>query len=246
MVTQKHSGSTALTQNVGLALQALYRVADRPGHLPGLAVFYGPSGYGKSFAAGHAAGETTAFYVEARNSWSRKAFVEAVANEMGLPTHRLTLPQIVDKVAEQLVVTGRPLIVDEVDQLVDKGQNYVEILRDLYEASGAPILLIGEEMLPQKLQRYERFHGRILDFFPAQPCSLDDALGLRALYCVRAQVGDDLLAAIVAASKGSVRRVCVNLERAQEFAEGHGLDTVTLGDWGSRDFFTGRPPARRV
>ena len=36
----------------------------------------------------------------------------------------------------------------------------------------AAIVLIGEELLPQKLQAWERFHGRILDWVAAEPGSI--------------------------------------------------------------------------
>ena len=37
--------------NVSLAVKALERAIDRPAHLPGMVVLYGPSGWGKSTAA---------------------------------------------------------------------------------------------------------------------------------------------------------------------------------------------------
>ena len=42
---------TAPLTNVSLCLASLTRAIDRPRHLPGIVVFYGPSGYGKSTAA---------------------------------------------------------------------------------------------------------------------------------------------------------------------------------------------------
>nr|WP_249123784.1 ATP-binding protein [Pseudomonas aeruginosa] len=73
-----------------------------------------------------------------------------------------------DQIAEELAASGRPLIIDEMDHLVAAGQ--VELIRDLYESSQASILLIGEEMLPTKLKKYERFHGRVLSWVPPSQC----------------------------------------------------------------------------
>ncbi|MBN0602975.1 AAA family ATPase, partial [Pseudomonas aeruginosa] len=91
-----------------------------------------------------------------------------------------TLPEMADQIAEELAASGRPLIIDEMDNLVASGQ--VELIRDLYESSQASILLIGEEWLPTKLKKYERFHGRILSWIPAQPVSMDDARELVKIY----------------------------------------------------------------
>jgi len=40
--------TTAPLTNVSLCMKALSRAMDRPGHLPGMVCFYGPSGWGKS------------------------------------------------------------------------------------------------------------------------------------------------------------------------------------------------------
>lgn len=154
-----------------------------------------------------------------------------------------TISGMCDQIAEQLALSGRPLIIDEMDHVVDR--NAVELVRDLYEASRAAILLIGEESLPGKLAQWERFHGRILDWVAAQPADLEDARALRDLYCDRVTVADDLLADVVAAAEGSVRRICVNLERIQELGQVDGHDVMDRAAWGDRALFTGRAPRRR-
>jgi len=229
--------------NVSLAVTALERAMNRPAHLPGMVVLYGPSGWGKSTAAAYTANRHRAYYIECKSVWTRKATLLAILHEMGVPAPK-TISDMADAICAHLATTQRPLIIDEMDHLVDK--KAVEIIRDIYEGSGAPILLIGEERLPKKLERWERFHGRILDFIPAQPADQDDAKHLAKLYCSGLTIGDDLVEAIHQASKGSVRRICVNIERVQEEARARGLNTISLADWGKRDFFTGSAPARRV
>jgi len=243
MVKNRTNVNVAPLANVGQCLTALERAAHRPAHLPGMVCFYGPSGWGKSTAASHVATQADAYYVEAKSYWSKKAFLEEVLAEMGIKPER-TIHRMGFQASEQLAKSRRPLIIDEMDHLVEK--NAVEIVRDLYESSGAAILLIGEEQLPGKLARWERFHGRILDFIPAQPADLDDAMALRALYCHRVDIADDLLEYVVSVAKGSVRRICVNLERIQEEAQVMGRDAIDLNSWGGRELFTGEAPRRRV
>ncbi|KAF5032186.1 hypothetical protein DSECCO2_619850 [anaerobic digester metagenome] len=59
------------------------------------------------------------------------------------------------------------------------------------------------------------------------------------------QVADDLLALVVETARGSVRRICVNLERIQAEGLADGLDVVDRAAWGSRELFTGKAPMRR-
>jgi hypothetical protein len=54
---------------------------------------------------------------------------------------------------------NRLLIIDEADKLVDKG--IIELVRDIYKGAKVPVLLVGEELLPEKLARYERCENRV-------------------------------------------------------------------------------------
>ena len=228
--------------NVGLCARALERTINRGPHLPGMVVFYGPSGYGKSFAASYAANRTRAFYVECKSSWTRKAFLMAVLKEMGISPASSNW-EMADQISEELVLSGRPLIVDEMDHLVDK--KAVEVVRDIYEGSQAPILLIGEERLPTKLKRWERFHGRILDFVPAQPASINDATELTKVYAPGITIAKPLLNKIHQVTRGSVRRVCVNLDSVREYCASIGINQVDEGQY-NRPFFTGEAPRRQT
>ena len=57
-----NTGIAPLT-NVALCLGTLKRAINRPRHLPGITVFYGPSGFGKSTAAACAVIQCRACYV---------------------------------------------------------------------------------------------------------------------------------------------------------------------------------------
>ncbi|TGG92505.1 AAA family ATPase [Natronospirillum operosum] len=239
-----HSGlTTAPLQNVGLCNEALERALDRPAHLPGLVAFYGPSGWGKSTAAAYCANRHRAYYVECKSSWTKKALLLAIITEMGIAPAK-TLYEMADQISEQLVLSQRPLIIDEMDHIVSK--KAVEVVRDIYEGSNAAILLIGEEMLPAKLREWERFHNRMLSWVPAQPCNLDDAQALAQMYCSEVAIADDLMSRISDVSRGAARRICVNLESVRQAALSDGLDFIDLATWGDRPLYSGEAPKRRV
>jgi hypothetical protein len=228
--------------NVALCMSALNRTITRPAHLPGIVVFYGPSGYGKSTAATVATIRKDACYVQARSSWTRKAAHQAILKGLGVNPAK-TVAEMSDQVAEELALSKRPLIIDEVDYLVERGT--IEIIRDIYEASQAPVMLIGEEGLPGKLKRWERFHGRVLDWCPAQPASLEDCKSLAKLHATKVAIHADLLAKVHEVAGGSVRRICVNVARIEDQALVVGREDMDLAAWGSRELYTGEAPARR-
>ncbi len=243
IMTQKLNNTTAPLQNVSLCVEALDKAVNRPEHLPGLVCFHGPSGFGKSTAAVYVANKMRAYCVQANESWKKKAFLEAILNEMGITPEKV-ISKMVDQICEQLALSNRPLIIDEMDFIVEN--NLVEIVRALYEGSGAAILLIGEEALPIKLSKWERFHGRILDWIPAQPVDMDDALHLRDLYCKDADVDDGLVELIHSQAKGSVRRVCINLERVSSEARKEGQETANVSWWANRPLYVGKAPIRKL
>jgi len=237
------TGTVAPLRNVGLCIKALERSMNRPAHLPGMVAFYGPSGFGKTFAACYTANKYNAIYVECKYTWTKKALLSAIARESGL-TPAKTLYELTDQICEYLALENRPLIIDEMDHIVEK--KAVEIVRDLYDGSQATILLIGEEKIPQKLKRWERVHGRILDWVPAQPADMEDARVLAKFYCSKVEIQDDLLSRVAEVARGSVRRICVNLARIEEEALGQGLEKIGLAEWGNRPLWTGDAPARKV
>lgn len=233
--------SVAPLRNVVLLDQLLDRVLNRSPDLPGMACFYGPSGYGKTTAAVWNANNANAYQVQVKSVWGRKYLCEAIAAELGVPPAR-TVAGLVDQIAEELMKTGRPLIIDEADYLVRSSM--IEVVRDIYESSQAPVILIGEERLPQKLSKWERVHGRMLDWVGAQPADLREVGMLAEIHCAGIELDAALKALVLEASNASVRRICVNLSLLAEEARTKGLTRMSAADWG-RKFFTGSAPAPR-
>jgi DNA transposition AAA+ family ATPase len=238
------SAGFAQLTNMGLGLRTYLDCAEaRPG-LPRIGTLHGPSGYGKSVAMAYTAQKTGALYVEAKSIWTQRSLLEAIAAELGIVAFERSAPRILQQIIDQLNADPRGLIIDEMDHLVRK--QHVEIIRDIHDATSAPILLVGEEALPSKLRSWERFHNRILVFTAAQPASLDDALKLRAHYCPRIDIADDLVERIVRVCKGVTRRIVTNLIRAERCAIESGASEIDLGWWGDRPLDTGDAPIRRA
>jgi hypothetical protein len=232
----------AQIHNLELVRTAAERLAGRFAGLPGMAALYGPAGYGKTTAALAIANENRAYFVQMRSAWGRKALLEKVIIEMGAKPHG-TIPQMLDQVCEQLATSGRMLMIDEFDYCI-RNDSMIELVRDIYEGSQATLLLLGEEMLPQKLKRWERFHSRIMSWIPAQPVSVKDAALLAPIYCPGVHVAGDLIDHLVKLSAGSVRRVSVNLAAVYEAASLEGWDVVDRKAWGERPVYTGEAPRR--
>lgn len=231
-------------RNLTLLSQLVERSMNRKSDLPGMVCFSGYSGYGKSYAAAFVAANFRAYYVEARDTWTKKSMLAAILKQMGIATpNGWTVDDMREAVAMQLAKSGRPLIIDEMDYVVDR--NLVQLVRSIYEGSRATIVLIGEEKLPHKLEAYEMFHNRILKWAQAEPCNIEEAALLAQLYSRSVTLAPDLLAHVVHETRGITRRVCINLDAIIEWAAGAGLKHVALADWGGRELDTGAPPRVR-
>lgn len=242
--TTSVNNGIAPLRNVTLMNALVERVMNRAPGLPGMATFHGFSGYGKTSAATYAAVKHRCYHIQVKSVWTQKHLCEMVLLALGVQPAR-TISRMVDQIGNELALSGRPLLIDEADFLVQK--RMVEVVRDIYESSAAAIVLIGEENLPGKLKPWERVHGRMLDWVAAQPASQSDAKHLTSLYCPGIEIEPELLAELHTASAGSVRRICVNLDRLRELARTQGLASLNRKDWGDRVFFRGQPPsARRI
>lgn len=239
------AAGVAQVTNVAVCYEAIERIMSRHPSLPGIGVFYGRSGDGKSVAAGYIANRTRAYYVQATSICTKKSFLESVLREMTIPPAK-TASEMLGQIAEELAKSGRPLIIDEFDHLTSGAK--VEMVRDIYESSQGTILIIGEEMLPKKLERWERFHGRVHSWVPAQPATANDAALLAKVYAPKVAIESQVLEQLVGAVRGSTRRTCTNLEMLGQRALESGIRSVTMSDIEQllpQGFITGQSPKPR-
>lgn len=248
---QPASGIAPLA-NIGIAERAFARLNGRGADEPGLVTLHGPSGYGKSTAAAWLAARHKAYYVQADDFWTKKTMLFAISEALGLKytrgkgdnerAYRPDIYTMAEAIKKQLEASNRLLIIDEFDYCVAKG--LVESVRSLYEGSKASILLIGEELLPQKLEAWERFHGRMLDWFPAEPAGVDDLKTLAAARCPGLRIADDLMEYLLTIAQGSVRRLGNNLALIGQSAREEGWESVDRARWGDRALQSNKAPRR--
>ncbi len=234
--------SVAPLANVEALSTLIDRVQNRGVGLPGMACFYGHSGHGKTTAATWCANRYKLIQVQVASVWRQKFFCEAVIREMGLKPEG-TVAHMVDQIAKGLAETDGALLIDEADHLVKHG--LIEIARDIYEKSGSPVILIGEEQMPQKLQQFERVHNRMLDWVRAEPADVADTRHLARIYCPDVLLSDQLIQHVAEVSHGKHRRICVNFDALYEHARTHHLHELGLDQARQVALKTGLPPQAR-
>ncbi len=233
------NATIAPLKNVALFNEALDRVMHRPEHISGIITFHGHSGFGKTTSAIYGANQYNAHVIEVGDSWNKTKFCDAILQVLGIHP-KGTIAHKMDQIIEGLMQEDRPLIIDEADFVVKK--KFHEMVREIHDKSHAPIIMIGEELLPTKLQEFERFHNRVSDWIEAQPADLEDTMHLTRMYCPEIKIHDDILRRVHKLSQGRIRRICVNLENINQYAQAHNLKDIN--EIPDKLIFTGLPPIR--
>ena len=151
--TPRLYNSVAPLANVALLLGLATRLQDRAPGLPGMGTFYGPAGWGKTTAGIYVTNRLNAVHIEALPFGGIRSLLVMIVTELGQRPLR-SLDDLFAQASGELARTGRPLILDEADHLLSN--RMIETIRRLHDVSGAPVILMGEELLPQKLMQWER------------------------------------------------------------------------------------------
>lgn len=249
MTTQplKVNSDTAPIKNVANALAIVRLLQNRNPLQPNLGVFAGYSGYGKSVAALYCQNKTGAAYVEVSDTWTRAKLMRSILSELGIYQPKGTLADMEDEIIGLLARDPkRPLIIDEADQLIKK--NLIELVRMIAKKSNVPVLLIGEELFPKKLENVgDRFRDLVLDTKYAAACDLEDARSLARTFYPTLTISDDLLERARSEGEGRVRRVGNSLHAIAEAAMRQGLTAINLSAYeaGNGQFSRSRLPTRK-
>lgn len=225
-------------KNVAAFSGLLQKMVDRNGDLPGLAVFHGPSGWGKTKSAIYGANAYRAAYVECGQFTTARSLVSSILMEIGEPKPRGSIEDMKNRAIMLMAANPyRPLIVDEAHFVASK--RFVDMLRELSDKSGAAVVMIGEEMLPVALEQFERVHNRVLEWLPAQPCDAEDFALLAHSRCRGLKVMPDLASAILDKTRGNTRRIVINLVRVHEISQQTGATEIDLATFGGVEAIIG-------
>lgn len=219
------------------------KLINRHGSMPALGVYYGYSGYGRVNYCNGCSNGGKCLLCGNEIRVEQKSFLETLCFELGLGAGR-TVSACLDLITEQLAASQRPLIIDEADYAASK-PGFIEFIRDIHDSSQSPIILVGEEQLPNKLKKYERFHSRVLAWQPAWHVSYEDTLLLASIYASGINITEDLLEKITDLAHGSVRRVMINLVNIANFSDENNLPCVSLENLNEIQIYTGEAPKRK-
>ncbi|MBU2867115.1 AAA family ATPase [Pacificibacter marinus] len=234
-------------RNVAALTLLATELIDRTFGLPGLGVFHGPSGLGKSFASASVCASLDAIHISVESDWTASMLYFAILAELGVRA-KGTVAEKSYQCKQELMRANRLLILDEADYLIKKRASpMIERVRDIHDKAGIPIILVGMEELPQKLRQWEQVDNRIYRWVGAERADMQDAQMLADHYAPSVEISADLLDHIRTRNDGVVRKMAMDFAYVAQQSQLMSLATMSLDQWGGAPFLRNEAPrSRRV
>lgn len=159
------------TKNVKKFVALMEEVKQLPANIPKIVLVFGEYGLGKSETIKWWTFKNDCIYVRANQGMTSRWLLSEIAEELGEEAF-WHIQDTFNLVEQKLKQNPKPLIIDEVDYLVTN--NVIEILRDLHDRTGCPMILVGMVNIDKKLSRYPHLKDRIYKTFKFEPYAKQD------------------------------------------------------------------------
>ncbi len=159
------------TKNVKKFVALMEEVKQLPANIPKIVLVFGEYGLGKSETIKWWTFKNDCIYVRANQGMTSRWLLSEIAEELGEEAF-WHIQDTFNLVEQKLKQNPKPLIIDEVDYLVTN--NVIEILRDLHDRTGCPMILVGMVNIDKKLSRYPHLKDRIYKAFKFEPYAKQD------------------------------------------------------------------------
>lgn len=201
------------TENVLRMVAALGELERRESMVPGLGLIHGHQGYGKTVATHWYAVQSAAVYVRAQGAWTVNWMLMDLAATLGLAPEGISRANFRNIVSE-LGKRPRLVMVDEADYVI-RERKMLDTVRDLHDATGAPLVLVGMAGCKEAVARKSpQFWSRVSQEVEFVPLSVEDVRVI-ALDLADLQLQEDLARKIQRQTEGNFRKTVVLLNQIE-------------------------------
>ena len=160
------------TTNVKNFIGLVENLLNKPKNIPKMGLIYGEPGLGKSQTALWLACKYDAIYLRATNLMTGRWLLEEIAKEMDEIPRYLTSDNF-NLIVQKLKQKPQLIIVDEIDYLMNNLKT-IEILRDIHDETGCPIIFVGMGLAHRKPERYKHLYDRVSEIVKFETFSISD------------------------------------------------------------------------
>jgi len=188
---------------------------------------------------------TEGIYVRAIGCWTVTSMLGDICRELG-GERKLRRHDMVEYICSELTKEEkplRPIFIDEADYCFRQFE-MVDSLRDIYDLSGCPVIMIGMEDIARKIKTNARIARRITQWVEFKGLDLGDVRTV-ADDCCDVTIADDLCRHLHKECSANIGRIIIGLTKIEKFARSNGLSQVTCSAWGDRPLYYDQPSFSR-
>ncbi len=210
------------TKNVELATHELSELLNRSkSDVPGMAVFFGRPGLGKTTWAKHLVSKNdNCFYFRLKAADTTKSFLTRLLALLTIGNYKLRDKTNIYTLYEEIeeILLANPdfvIFFDEIDLAFDRSYRVLKILRDLADITHASFVLIGMENIKSKIKSYSNhYYDRCYFFFEFDVASVPETKELISQK-LNIEATDPIAKSVWSKSHGTLRKsikVIANME----------------------------------
>lgn len=210
------------TKNVKKFVSLMDRLKKLPPNIPKLALVYGNHGLGKTRTLIWWATKNDAIYIRANNDITQNGLLKEILLDLNInPYH--SMQDNLDEILKYLKADPKIIIVDEVDYLFSR--NAIEILRDIQDSTGTPIVLSGMGNVDMKIARYKHFDDRLYRKLKFEPYDENDITEILSEMTELNFTSDAIK--YLATRTNQFRKIVQTLDELEQQAETNNLTEIT-------------------
>jgi DNA transposition AAA+ family ATPase len=231
----------ATTKNVWKFMNAVEELLDRPMGTEGMGLLWGEPGEGKSTAVARVCDKYDGIYVRAVGCWTVTSMLGDICRELG-GERKLRRSDMVDFIIHELRKDNRPLrpiFIDEADYCFRQFE-MVDSLRDIYDLSGCPVIMIGMEEIAKKIKANARIARRITQWVEFKGLDFEDVKTV-ADECCDVTISDDLCQYLHKECSANIGRIIIGLTKIEKQAKMTGATIIDCATWGNKPLYYDQP-----
>lgn len=182
-----------------------------------------------------------AVYVRALGCWTVTSMLGTLCEELK-GKRKLRRSDMVNYIVHELTKDNakpRPIFVDEADYCF-RQFDMIDSLRDIYDMSGCPVVLIGMENIARDIREHDRIARRITQWVEFSGLDMDDTMKV-ATELSEIEIAPDLIQYIHKQTNGNIGRVVIALSKIEKYAEANGMKSVNADQWAEKPLYFDQP-----
>lgn len=150
-----------ITKNVKKFVDLMETLKNAPPNLPKMALICGDFGLGKSQTIlWYVTNNFDTIYVRCNHKMSGRWLLSEIVEELDeIPCYQSS--HLFKQIEDKLKFEKKIIVIDEIDFLLNNA-SAIEVVRDLHDKIGVPIVLVGMSLAEQKLKRHKHIYDRLL------------------------------------------------------------------------------------